>query len=52
MNKIFEYHAALKMNMNTKYIIPNLKSKYFASIEEKWRVFIPFSIEDLTGYRK
>ena len=52
MNKIFEYHAALKNEHEYKYIIPNLKSKYFASIEEKWRVFIPFSIEDLTGYRK
>jgi len=52
MNKNFERYALLKNGNEYKYIIPNLKSKDFSSIEEKWKVFIPFSFEDLTGYRK
>ncbi len=52
MNKFFEYHALLKNENKYRHIIPNLKSKDFSSIEEKWKVFIPFSNEDLAGYRK
>ena len=52
MSKTFEYYALLKDENEYRYIIPNLKSKDFSSIGEKWKVFIPFSIEDLTGYRK
>jgi len=51
MNKFFEYHA-LKNENKYKYIVPNIKSKDFPSIEEKWKVFIPFSNEDLIGYCK
>lgn len=52
MNKVFEHYALLKDKNKYRYIIPNLKSKDFSLIEEKWKVFIPFSYEDLRGYRK
>lgn len=52
MNKVFEHYALLKNENEHRYIIPNLKSKDFSLIEEKWKVFIPFSNEDLIGYRK
>jgi len=52
MSKFFEYHALLKNENKYRYIIQNLKSKDFSSIEEKWKVFIPFSNEDLVGYHK
>jgi len=52
MSKTFEYYALLKDENEYRYIIPNLKSKDFFSIEKKWKVFIPFSNEDLVGYRK
>ncbi len=52
MNKVFEHYALLKNKYNYRYIIPNFKSKEFSSIEKRWKVFIPFSNEDLIGYRK
>ncbi len=52
MNKVFEHYALLKNENEYRYIIPNFKSKKFSSIEKKWKVFIPFSREDLVEYRK
>lgn len=51
MSRFFKHWALLKTEPNFRFIIPNLKSKDFSSIEEKWKVFIPFSSEDLKEYR-
>jgi len=33
-----------------RYIIPNLKSKDFKSLEKRWKVYIPFNLKDLEEY--
>ena len=33
-----------------KHIIPNINSKDYFSIEEKWKIYIPFNKEDLVEY--
>jgi hypothetical protein len=47
INRVFEYHALPKEAEKYKYIIPNLKSKDFLPIEEKWKIHLPFNREDL-----
>ena len=33
------------------YLIPNIKSEDFSSIEQKWKIRIPFNKEDLIEYK-
>lgn len=35
-----------------KYIIPNLKSKDFKKIQQKWQIYLPFNKQDLMRYKE
>lgn len=41
-----------KTEVDSKYIVPNVKSDDFKSIEEEWDVWVPFNEEDLKRYKK
>lgn len=41
-----------KTDVGNKYIIPELKSDDFKSIQEEWDVWIPFNKEDLKRYKE
>ncbi len=51
INKKFLNIGLPNKDDNFNYIIPNIKSKDFHSIEEKWKVYIPFNKEDLMEYK-
>ena len=50
-SKYYLKHALPKDDKKFIYIIPKLKSKDFCSIEQKWKVHIPFNKEDLAEYK-
>ncbi len=50
MTKTFLKNALPKSN-KYEYIIPNLQSTDFKTIEKKWKVYLPFNKQDLEDYR-
>lgn len=50
INKLFLRFGLPKEKDNFTYIIPDIKSKDYTSIEKKWKVYIPFNKEDLREY--
>jgi len=51
INKVFLNHSLPNKTDNFRYIIPHLKSKDFLSIENKWKMHIPFNRTDLVEYK-
>ncbi len=49
IGKKFLYFSLPHTSDRFRYIIPNLKSKDYCSIEKKWKVYIPFNKKDLVG---
>lgn len=52
MPKLFLKNSLPGKNDKFLYIIDGLRSTDFKDIEKKWKVYIPFSISDLEGYKK
>ena len=50
MSKYYLRYCLPSLNEEFTYIIPHLKSKDFFSIEQKWRIHIPFNEKDLMEY--
>lgn len=51
MSKRFRNNALPKEEESFEYILPGLKSKDFKSIENLWKVYLPFNKADLEAYR-
>ena len=52
MNKLFLRYGKPKESDEFNYIIPNFKSKDYSNIENRWKIYIPFSRKDLIEYKK
>ena len=50
MTKRFRNNALPKKDYSFIYMIPKLKSRDFREIEERWKVYLPFNINDLEAY--
>jgi len=50
INKTFLIYGLPKKSDNFKYILPNLKSKDYSLIEDRWKVFLPFNNSDFKEY--
>ena len=51
MNRTFLRLALPRKEDSFNYIIPNIKSKDYNNVEERWKVYIPFNKEDLVDYK-
>ena len=51
INKTFSRLGLPSTNDKFNYIIPNIKSKDYFNIEEKWKIHVPFNKEDLVEYK-
>lgn len=50
MSRKFLNYCFPKLDDKYIYIIPNLRSKDFAEIQQKWKVYLPFNKGDLQEY--
>lgn len=51
MTKRFRSNALPKKNSSFNHVIPNLSSKDFKDIENRWKIYLPFNNEDLRAYK-
>lgn len=52
MDKRFRNNALPKKDNISRYLIPNIQSKDYHSIEKKWKVYVPLNAADLEDYKK
>lgn len=50
MQKRFRTLSLPKPEYTFQYTIPGLKSKDFGTIEERWKIYVPFNKKDLEAY--
>lgn len=52
MDGRFRRHMLPSKEDEYQYIIPGLRSKHFQGIERRWKVYLPFNEDDLSGYMR
>jgi hypothetical protein len=50
MSKRFRNNALPKKGKRFEYIVPAIKSDHFSTIENRWKVYLPFNRQDLEDY--
>ncbi len=51
MTKRFRNNSLPKKNDKFEYLVDKLKSNDFPDIEKKWKIYVPFNMGDLEGYK-